>query len=113
MSAIKLSIIILNYNGGKTMVKNVKDLWSAADREWEIAVVDNASEDGSLKDLVTELPDIAVMPNPKNIGFAAAHNRILPMAAGEYVLLLSPDVVVDASSISHALDYMDQHPDVA
>jgi GT2 family glycosyltransferase len=113
MSETKLSVIILNYNGGKMLVDNVKRLWDAADPEWEIAVIDNASQDNSIEGLRALIPDIAIFLNTENIGFAAAHNQVLHMAKGEYILLLNPDVVTDALSITHALEFMDQHPDVA
>jgi GT2 family glycosyltransferase len=110
---VKLTVIVLNYNGGAALAENLAGVWAGHHDDWEMIVVDNASRDGSLEAVEDRLAGVTLLRNRKNIGFAAAHNQALPLAKGEYILLLNPDVSTDAASVAQALEFMDANSDVA
>ncbi|CAN5635883.1 glycosyltransferase family 2 protein [soil metagenome] len=78
----------------------------------EIIVVDNATRDFDEAALHDIDPDIQVIRNPTNVGFAAAANAGLRVARGRYLLLLNPDAFVEPDTLSLMVEYMDARPEV-
>lgn len=85
----EITIIIVNYNAGD-LLRHCIDSLMKGTSETDIVVVDNASTDGSLERL-EDLPDLQVIRNSTNTGFAAACNQELSRVSTEYVLFLNPD----------------------
>jgi GT2 family glycosyltransferase len=79
---------------------------------YEIIVVDNHSSDDTAKRILGEFPDIRLIVNPENFGFAAANNIGIQEAKGEYLLILNPDTLVLPHSIDLLIRFMDSHSDV-
>lgn len=84
-----ISTIIVNYNAGNLLRGCVDSLLNCS-LEIEIIVVDNASTDGSLNALVN-LPNIKIIKNPTNLGFATACNLGAAAASAPFLLFLNPD----------------------
>lgn len=79
---------------------------------WEVIVVDNASTDGSLKELSamsSQLSTLTVIQNSKNVGYAKANNIGMKQSHGKYILLLNSDTEVQKGTIQTMLAYMDAH----
>ena len=82
------------------------------DPEWprhDIVVVDNASADGTadyLRQLETSWPDLRVVLNPDNRGFAAANNQALREIDGDYIVLLNNDTIVPAGSLGTLIRHL-------
>ena len=74
-------------------------------------VVDNASGDSSAATAREIFPDCKIVENDRNLGFAAACNRGAKEAAGEFLLFLNPDVVIDPDAISRLLDTFKRRPE--
>jgi GT2 family glycosyltransferase len=113
MSETALSVIVVNYNGGRIVRECLDRLWQELRPEWQVLAVDNASRDGSADGLEDAYPGLSVIRNADNLGFARANNQAMRVARGAYVLLLNPDVSIQPSAISRAIAYLDEHPDVA
>ncbi len=110
---MKLSIIIVNYNVKHfleqclySVQKALKNIHNA-----EIFVVDNNSVDGSCTMMREKFPDIHLIENKKNIGFARANNQAIKLAKGEYILILNPDTIVEEDTFEKIIDFMAHHPD--
>lgn len=101
-----ISVVVVNHNAGPALAGNLRLLagsWPAA-REAEIIVVDNASDDGSIKEVEEALaagpgPSLRVLRNRDNRGFAAACNQGAALASGDFLLFLNPDVAVEGRDI--------------
>jgi len=108
---MKLSVIIVNYNV-RCFLQQCLDSVLKALRgiDSEVFVVDNNSSDDSLSMLSERYPQIRLLANRTNPGFAKANNQAIECSQGEYVLLLNPDTLVSEDALSLALDYMDGHP---
>jgi GT2 family glycosyltransferase len=79
---------------------------------FEIFVVDNASRDGSAGMVSSEFPNIKLIANVKNRGFAAANNQGIRAASGRFILLLNPDTIILDAAISRCVGFADAHPHV-
>ena len=78
----------------------------------ELVVVDNASSDGSADMVAQRFPDVRLVRNPENLGFAAGCNAGLEVATGRYLLLLNPDTIVLDDVLAATVRYLDKHPRV-
>ena len=75
-----------------------------------VVVVDNASSDGSADMVASEFPQVRLLRNQQNIGFAAANNQALRLAESRYVVLLNPDTVVRPQALAKLVHFMDATP---
>jgi O-antigen biosynthesis protein len=74
-------------------------------------VVDNNSVDGSVPFLKQKFPQVKLIENKTNTGFAVANNQAIKQCTGRYVLLLNPDTVVQEDTFEKVIRFMDEHPD--
>ena len=97
---MNLSIIIINYNTAHFINQTINAIYkSSIDINYEIIVIDNKSQDNSLELLNESYPNIKLIQNPKNYGFAKAVNIAVEHCNGKYILLLNPDTIVEIKSI--------------
>ena len=98
-----LSIIIVNWNTSEYLLSALKSILSNRTQfPFEVIVVDNASEDGSADRVFETYPDVTLIRNRVNMGYAEGNNQGARIAKGTYLLLLNPDVLLpdDALQIS-------------
>ena len=108
-----LSIIILNYKTKelvKQCIKGIKLANLAFD--YEIIVVDNASNDSIGEMLKERFSDVKFIQSPENVGYAAGNNLGLKQSLGEYILILNPDIVVKEGSIEKMIEYIKQNNEI-
>ncbi|MBQ9254531.1 MAG: glycosyltransferase [Bacteroidales bacterium] len=109
---IKLSIVIVNYNVEHFLEHCLLSVRQAVKNiETEIFVVDNNSVDNSVPMLKEKFPEVKLIENKENVGFAKANNQAIRISQGEYVLLLNPDTVVEEDTFTKCIDFMDKTPD--
>jgi GT2 family glycosyltransferase len=111
---MKLSIAIINYNTKgflemclRSINKSVKP-W-----EYEIIIIDNASNDDLITVISKESSTIKFSVNKQNVGFAKAYNQAIKEAKGEYILLLNPDVVLLPTTMTRCVEFLERHPEVS
>lgn len=109
-----VSIIIVNYHSAGMVIDCINSIFDKTqDTSYEIIVVDNASDDGSVERLAEVFGDrIKLIASPENLGFGKANNLGAAQATGKYLFLLNPDTVLinDAIGILHG--YMEENPNV-
>ena len=111
---LKLSVIIVNWNVKGLLEECLESLHAETalkSRDYEVLVVDNHSSDGSTQMVRNRYPDVRLIVNQENIGFARANNQALGLCRGEYLLLLNPDTVVRPGAVDRILEYAQAHPD--
>ena len=108
-----LSIIIVNYNT-KEILKNCLNsvFEKIKDINFEVWVVDNASTDSSLEMVTKEFPEVKIISNNENLGFAKANNKAIKEARGKYILLLNPDTILLDENFKKLIDFMEKYSDV-
>ena len=108
---MKLSVVIVNYNVRELLSECIKSVNTALTGiDGDIYVVDNNSSDGSVAYIRDHFPDVHVIANSDNQGFAHANNQAIRQTNSDYVLLLNPDTVVFEGTLRGCVDFMDAHP---
>ena len=79
---------------------------------FEIIIVDNASTDDTVNMIKKCFPEVKLITNHKNCGFAAANNQGLKWSQGEYILFLNPDTILHPKSLDILVKFMDSNEDV-
>ncbi len=88
-----LSVIIPNWNGRQLLTECLAALRAQTFRDFEIIVVDNGSHDGSLEWLLDHAPEVIVIRNEVNLGFAAANNQGFQAARAPLIVALNNDAL--------------------
>lgn len=110
MPGVKLSIIIVNWDTKDLLARCLDSVYT---RGYEVIVIDNGSSDGSVSLVKERFPEVRLIQNSDNLGFAVANNKALGEARGEYVLFLNTDVILTEGAIEGLLEFMDNHPKAA
>jgi len=109
---IDLSVILVSWNTREHLKECLGSLYREKKNiSCEVFVVDNASTDGSREMIRSNYPQVVLIENHSNVGFAKANNQALRKCSGKYVLLLNPDTEVLRSCLENMLDFMEKHPD--
>ena len=109
----KIDIIIVNYNSTDYALKCIKSIHKSRESiEPRVIVVDNCSKD-SPERLKRAFPDIDLVINNQNLGFAKAVNIGVEKAVGELVMLLNPDAYIYDGFFKKIIDYISCHENVA
>jgi GT2 family glycosyltransferase len=109
---VDLSVIIVSWNVRELLARCLASLRAAGIGSWEIIVVDNASSDGSAAMVRQHFPQVRLIANDSNLGFAHGNNQGIAASQGRYVLLLNPDTEVVGEAVATLLTFLDAHPDV-
>ncbi len=110
--AIKLSVIIVNYNGKKFLKDCLDSIYEQLKNlDHEVIIVDNNSSDESISFIKQYYPKISLIENALNVGFAAANNQGVRKATGDYILLLNNDTIL-MSNLNDALNNLDSNENV-
>jgi len=107
-----VSVVIVSYNTRAMLDDCLRRVMDSRDVALEVFVVDNASSDGSADHVEASFPDVHVVRNPDNRGFAAANNAALRRARGRHLLLLNPDTLVEPGTIATLAHFLDARPKV-
>ncbi len=106
-----LSIIIVSWNTREVLKNNLTALLKSQGLSFEVFVVDNNSSDGTVESLKAEFPQLNIIANSANHGFAKANNQALALAGGDFILLLNPDMLVDdQTTLAKALAWLKSNP---
>ena len=103
-----VSVVIVNFNGRHLLESCLPaTLGEVAQLEGEIILVDNASSDGSLTYVQTTFPQILLVENPRNEGFAGGCNAGVRVAKADVVVLLNNDAVPQPGWLRRLLDALE------
>lgn len=107
-----VSVVIINWNVRDLLVQCLRSLQVAlAGVQHEIIVVDNGSVDHSAQVVKQEYPDVRLIANKENIGFARANNLAIRECKGRHLLLLNPDTIVFPDTVQQMVAFMERRPD--
>lgn len=107
----KVSIIILNWNGKEDTIECLESLKNITYPNYEILMVDNGSTDGSVDCFRERYPEIEIIENGENLGFAEGNNVAVKKAVNnnaDYVLLLNNDTKVHKNFLTKLVNNIDK-----
>jgi len=111
----RLAIVVVSYQVHDLLARCL-DSVASNQRAADVWVVDNASTDGSAEMVRRRFPNVHLIANDENRGFAAANNqalhRLLQGDAPDYVLLLNPDTEVVGDALWRLAEHMELHAEV-
>jgi len=108
-----VSFIIISWNAKKYLHECLISLQEAClHLSHEIIVVDNASTDGSWQMVQNDFPEVLLIRNANNTGFAMANNQGIEVSCGRYLCLVNSDVEVYPESIEFLLEQMGGQPEI-
>lgn len=108
-----VSVVIVSWNTRRLLLDCLTSLRAATHvATLQLVVVDNASGDGSADAVAASFPDVLLVRNDANLGFAAANNRGFAVATGRYLCLVNSDVVARDGVLDAMVAHLDAHPEV-
>ncbi len=110
---LDLSIVIVNWNTQHVIIECLESVYAhLGELHAEVIVIDNASTDNSVNEIIIKFPQVTLIANDTNRGFAGANNQGMKLATGRFVLLLNPDTVVLDDAFTKSIEYANDNPDV-
>jgi len=106
-----LSVIIVNWNAKALLAACLESLFANGEGvTMELFVVDNASSDGSVEMVQRDFPEVILIANRENLGFARAANQAIRRSRGRHILLLNPDTLVMKQTLPGMVRFLDHQP---
>ena len=110
---VDLSLCLVTCNAREMLRNCLLSIYQAPPAmSFEIIVVDNHSEDGTLEMLAQEFPLVQVVKNPNNAGYTRPMNQALRLARGRYLVQLNNDTLIPAQTFDTLAAFMETHPEV-
>jgi len=91
----QVSVVILNWNGRRYLDDCLTSLQSQTFTDFEIILVDNGSTDDSVEWVETHFPQVCLIRNAQNVGFAEGNNQAIRSTAAEFIVTLNNDTRVE------------------
>lgn len=108
-----LSVITVTWNSERFIGDQIRSVTNACEKiSCEEIVIDNASEDGTVRLIEERFPGVRLIKNSENLGFARANNKGVAEATGEFLLFLNPDMRCMPDSLDAMVAWMKAHPKV-
>jgi len=107
-----LAIIITNYNTKDLLDNCLSSVFKAnhSPKGIEVIVVDNASNDGSVKMVEKKYPQVKLIESRQNLGFSKGNNLAAASSDSDYLLFLNSDTVIEKDALVKPLKYLKNHP---
>lgn len=107
-----ISVIIVSYNTCNDTLAAISSVYSTAGKQVEVIVVDNASSDDSLKHIKKKYPQVHVIEQSTNVGFARANNVGAKHAHGKYLFFLNSDAILNEHALEELVQVMESDSSV-
>lgn len=108
---VKLSLVTLHTND-PFILQTIDSVYKTVQTNFEYILVDNNRNAQRLQEIRKRYPNLIVIQNPTNYGYARGMNVGLKQAQGEFILPLNPDILVFEKTIDIMVHYMEKHKDV-
>lgn len=107
-----LSIIVVSFNTKELVLECLASINKTIKGvSFEVWLVDNNSSDGTVEAVREEYPDVTIIGNKQNLGFARANNQAFKQMNGRYALLLNSDTVLTDGAVKELYEFMESTPE--
>ena len=108
-----VSVVIVSYNGRDLLRRCLASVYQHTQGvEFEVTVVDNASQDGTPQMVMADFPHVTLVRRATNAGFAAGANQGASTARSDAFFFLNPDSEFTSNVLPPMVDYLREHPDI-
>jgi GT2 family glycosyltransferase len=107
-----LDVVVVSYRCRELLAACLTSIRQHAPAGTTTWVVDNASNDGTVELVGERFPDVRLIANDQNLGFAAAANAAIREGRAPYVLALNPDAELRTGTLDVLLELMRERPEV-
>ncbi|MCH9630962.1 MAG: hypothetical protein S4CHLAM37_09730 [Chlamydiia bacterium] len=110
---MNVAIILLNFNGKKDTLECLSSLKNLTYRKHHVIVVDNGSSDDSALEIKKHYPDVTLIENEENLGFAEGNNVAIRYALEkgfDGIFLLNNDTAVEPDILDELVKGSKKHP---
>tara|TARA_B100001094_G_scaffold305992_1_gene336331 strand:- start:749 stop:1762 length:1014 start_codon:yes stop_codon:yes gene_type:complete len=108
----KVAVVILNWNGEKLLKEFLPSVVRSIPNYAEIIIADNASNDNSVNFLKANYPQLKIIENQSNGGFAKGYNEALKLLNHPYLVLLNSDIETPNNWVEPVINFMESNPDI-
>ena len=111
----RVGIVVISWNGLQDTLNCLTSLCRSTYRNWQAVLVDNASEDGTVEAVEQYFPNIHLIANKNNVGYANGNNQGIQWAqemGADWILLLNNDVILDSHSLAELVQIGESSPDI-
>jgi N-acetylglucosaminyl-diphospho-decaprenol L-rhamnosyltransferase len=110
---LKISIVIVSWNVASLLRQCLLSIFTGHYKgPLEVIVVDNASDDNSAAMIRAEFPQVKLIVNSENLGFAGGNNLGVAESSGDFIFLLNPDTTLTEDTLTHLRAYLESQPKV-
>jgi hypothetical protein len=109
-AVIDISIVIVSFNTREILLRCLSSVQKHTEEiSYEVIVIDNASEDGTVEVVTKKFHDVKIIANKYNRGFSAANNQGIILSKGRKIVFLNPDTMLTENSFKKINAYMQKH----
>jgi GT2 family glycosyltransferase len=109
---MKLSVVIICWNDLRVIRDCLHSIYEATHAtDFEVIISDNGSVDDSVEFIRKHYPQVRIVENQQNLGFARGNNAGIRASSGEYVLILNPDTILHDGALDRLIEFADRHPE--
>jgi len=109
---MKLSVVIICWNDLRVIRDCLRSIYDGTHAtDFEVIISDNGSVDDSIEFVRNHYPQVRIVENQQNLGFARGNNAGIRASRGEYVLILNPDTVLRDCALDRLVEFADRHPE--
>lgn len=110
---VPVSVIVVNWKTPDLTCKALAALYCSTVTPAQVILVDNASGDETVARVRLQFPEVQIIENQENVGFAKANNQAIRSLVNQpYVWLLNSDTETGAQSLAQLVEYLNAHPKV-
>ena len=110
---MNLSCIIVNYHNSISLKNCLASIYRTLQKiSFEVIVVDNSQNDPGIESLIEFYPQIQLIQNAVNVGFAKANNQAVKLSQGKTLLFLNPDTILTDQAIEKMVEHLESNPDI-
>lgn len=114
MDKVKVSICVVTHNNEDEILNLIDSIVENTQKvSFKVYLVDNNSSDRTVQIVKNRHKNVEIILNTDNIGFGAAHNKVVSLINSDYHIVINPDINFCADVISELCDFMDKNGDVA
>ena len=109
---MKLSVVIICWNDLRVIRDCLRSIYDGTHAtDFEVIISDNGSVDDSIEFVRNHYPQVRIVENQQNLGFARGNNAGIRASRGEYVLILNPDTILHSCALDRLVEFADRHPE--